>query len=62
MSISIASFKVVSLIAMVPDSECRTPTLIVSASAACDANAPIATVAAAKPDLNTDDIPINSSF
>ena len=29
-SISMASFSVVSLIAMVPDSECRMPTLIVS--------------------------------
>src|SRR5918996_4384943 len=30
MSISMTSFKVVSLIAMVPDNECRTPTLMVS--------------------------------
>ena len=33
-SISITSFSVVSLIAMVPDSECRMPTLIVSCAVA----------------------------
>ncbi len=33
MSISITSFSVVSLIAIVPDSECRMPTLIVSSAA-----------------------------
>ena len=33
-SISMTSFNVVSLIAMVPDSECRMPTLIVSCAAA----------------------------
>ena len=32
-SISMTSFKVVSLIAMVPESECRMPTLIVSSAA-----------------------------
>ena len=32
-SMSMASFRVVSLIAIVPDSECRIPTLIVSAAA-----------------------------
>ena len=34
-SISMTSFSVVSLIAMVPESECRMPTLIVSCAAAC---------------------------
>jgi hypothetical protein len=50
MSISMTSFSVVSLIAMVPDRECRTPTLMVScadrdvvpASAATAASAPTA--------------------
>src|SRR3954454_6429046 len=53
MSMSMTSFSVVSLIAMVPDNECRTPTLIVScaeademppATAATAANAPTALV------------------
>ena len=34
MSISMTSFSVVSLIAMVPESECRMPTLIVSCAEA----------------------------
>src|SRR6516165_7988089 len=48
MSISITSFNVVSLIAIVPDSECRMPILIVSWALAGDASAsPKATPAAA---------------
>src|SRR5690606_32443023 len=39
MSISIVSFSVVSLIAIVPDSECRMPTLIVSCACALPAAA-----------------------
>src|SRR4051812_37303488 len=35
---STVSFSVVSLIAMVPDSECRTPTLMVSSAALADEN------------------------
>src|SRR4051794_38558933 len=47
-SISITSFSVVSLIAMVPESECRMPTLIVSwACAEAVETAPNATAAAA---------------
>jgi hypothetical protein len=44
------SFSVVSLIAIVPDSECTTPTLIVSSSAI------------AKPDAKASDAPIAASF
>ena len=44
MSISITSFSVVSLIAMVPESEWRMPTLIVSS--ACAGSAPISPSAA----------------
>src|SRR5471030_1382979 len=40
MAISVTSFNTVSLIAIVPDNECSTPTLIVSA--ACDGAADIA--------------------
>ena len=36
------SFSVVSLIAIVPDSECRMPTLIVSAACAADADSAMA--------------------
>src|SRR5580698_8444512 len=50
-SISITSFNVVSLIAMVPDSECRMPILIVSCARAVPAVPPsnVVTAAAAKP-------------
>src|SRR3954452_22123404 len=40
MSISMTSFSVVSLIAIVPDKECRTPTLIVSCACAVPITAP----------------------
>ena len=43
-AISVTSFSTVSLIAIVPDSECRTPTLMVSAASA---GAPIVNPAAA---------------
>src|SRR5689334_6679882 len=48
MSISMASFNVVSEIAMVPDSECRMPTLIVSSAALAgdDIDRPAATTPA----------------
>ncbi len=44
MSISITSFSVVSLMAMVPESECRMPTLMVSSAL----TRPAVNVAAAK--------------
>ena len=44
-SISMTSFSVVSLIAMVPDSECRMPTLIVSCAAALSATDTVASAA-----------------
>src|SRR5688572_15418278 len=51
-NISTVSFKVVSLIAMVPDSECSTPTLIVSA---------LASAATAAVEANTDQISVSKA-
>ncbi|CDT28627.1 hypothetical protein VCR9J2_40041 [Vibrio crassostreae] len=54
MSINTVSFSVVSLIAMVPDSECRTPTLMVSSAASTDAEENESVVHSAASDkLNT---------
>jgi hypothetical protein len=50
MSISTVSFRVVSLMAMVPDRECRMPTLIVSAAQAVVLAARIAAPASAVAD------------
>ena len=47
MSISMTSFSVVSEIAIVPDSECRMPTLIVSSAAALPTKPAIAAAAKA---------------
>src|ERR1700726_4847197 len=47
-SISMTSLRVVSLIAMVPDSECRMPTLMVSCALAGHAAKPMAKPAAAQ--------------
>ena len=44
-SISMTSFSVVSLIAMVPESECRMPTLIVSCAEALSASDTVASAA-----------------
>ena len=44
-SISMTSFNVVSLMAIVPESECRTPTLIVSCAAALSASDTVAIAA-----------------
>ena len=57
-SMSMTSFSVVSLIAMVPDSECRMPILMVAAAAACarapDAAPTMAAANAAAPRLRLD--------
>ena len=62
MSISMTSFSVVSLIAMVPESECRMPTLMVSSAALApemDARPSISPVVAARTPRRLNDAAIS---